>query len=104
MTSEKVKEILEKYIRLCSWYLIKDGDKDITSGQFTVVLNEIGKLEDKLREMGVSENEMAEIVQLTKKNALEKPIREMSDKELLEVCKLIFGNEVEFEGGYTPQA
>ncbi len=102
MITETIKETLEKYIRLCSWFLIKDGDKDVASNQFETVLKEIGNLEDKLIGEGVSGKTIETIVEMTRKNTLEKPISELSDSQLLKVCKLIFGKEVEFEGGATP--
>jgi ribosomal protein L12E/L44/L45/RPP1/RPP2 len=94
--------MIDKYIQLCSWYFIKEGDKDITSDQFSAVLKEIGVYETKLKESGMSGEQMDELIKKIKKNTLEKTVGEMSDSELLKTCKLIFGNEVEFEGGYTP--
>lgn len=95
MIAGTTKETLRKYIHLCSWFLIKEEDQSVTVEEFEVVLNEIGRLEDKLRSEGVSEQAIERVIEMTKENT-NKPLSEMSEAHLLRVCKLIIGSEVEF--------
>ncbi len=95
MIAETIKETLRKYIHLCSWFLIKEGDQSVTVKEFEAVLNEIGKLEDKLRNEGISEKAIERVIAMTKENT-NKPLSKMSEAQLLRVCKLIFGSEAEF--------
>lgn len=96
MISEVTKTALQRYIHLCSWFLIKENDQSVSVEEFEVVLNKIGALEDELRSQGVSEQAIEKIIAMIKENTVEKSLSEMSDTQLLRVCKLIFGSGVEF--------
>lgn len=49
-----------KYFTLCLWFAKNQYSKKFTTDQFEAVLNEIGKAEDKLRELGTNEEQIQE--------------------------------------------
>lgn len=94
MITNKVKELLKKYIQLCSWFLIRERDQSISVGQFEAVLNEIGGLETQLLDNGVSEKAIDQVVSYIKNNTpTDKPINEMTETQQLRLCKAIFGEK-----------
>lgn len=99
MITQTTRETLAKYIQLCSWFYLKEEDPSIAPEQFEIVIREIETLEDKLRLDGVSNDAIGQVIAITKENTLQRSISELNEAQLLEVCKLIFGKEVEFARG-----
>ena len=98
MITDKVRELLKKYIQLCSWFLIREDDKSISVEQFEAVLNEIGGLETQLLDNGVSEKALDRVVSYLRENLLtDKPINEMSEVQQLRISKAIFGEKGHWE-------
>lgn len=94
MITDKVRELLKKYIQLCSWFLIREGDQSISVEQFETVLNEIGGLETQLLDNRVSEEAIDKVVSYIKSNTpIDKPIDKMTEREQLILFKAIFGEE-----------
>lgn len=99
MITDKVKELLKKYIQLCSWFFIREGDQSISVEQFEAVLNEIGGLEIQLLENGVSEKAIDRVISYVQNNIpTNKSIDEMTEPEQLRICKAIFGEQTHWEG------
>lgn len=98
MITDKVKELLKKYIQLCAWFLIREGDQSISAEQFEVVLNEIGDLETQLFDNGVSEKAIEQVVSHIRNNTpTDKPINEMTEAQQLRLCKAIFGEKTHWQ-------
>ncbi len=98
MVTDKVKELLKKYIQLCSWFLIREGDQSISVEQFEAVLTEIGGLETQLLDNGVSEKALDRIVSYLRNNlSTDEPIDEMTTAQQLRIFKAIFGGETHWE-------
>lgn len=98
MITDTVRELLTKYIHLCSWFLIREGDQSISTEQFEAVLNKIGGLETQLLENGVSQKALDRVISYIKRNIpTDKPIGEMTPEQQLRICKTIFGEECHWE-------
>lgn len=94
MITDKVRQLLKKYIQLCSWFLIREDDQSISVEQFETVLNEIGGLETQLLDNRVSEEAIDKVVSYIKSNTpTDKPINEMTEVQQLKIFKAIFGEE-----------
>ncbi len=99
MVTIEVKQLLTRYIHLCSWFLIREGDQSISVEQFEAVLNEIGGLETKLLENGVSGKAIDRVISYIKRNTpTDNTVRKMTSEEQLRICKAIFGEECHWEG------
>ncbi len=98
MITETVRELLTKYIKLCSWFLIREGDQSISTEQFETVLNEIGGLETQLMENRVSQKAIDRVISYLQRNIpTNKLIDEMTPDQQLRICKAIFGEECHWE-------
>lgn len=98
MITDTVRELLTKYIHLCSWFLIREGDQSISTDQFEAVLNEIGGLETQLLENRVSPKAIDRVISYLQRNIpTNKPIGDMTPDQQLKICQAIFGEEIHFE-------
>lgn len=90
MVTETTKKFIEQYLTLTIWFRVHEDDKDISTEQFEVVLQEIGRVEDELSKNGVSEsaiqksNDYGE--QLYKTS-----IDQLSPNAQLRISKIVFG-------------
>ncbi len=65
-----------KYYDLCLWFAINQDSKVYTTDQFEAVLQEIGKAEEKLRDVGTNEDQIQELIDQVAKayQKTEKPL------------------------------
>lgn len=90
MVSDFLKKSIEKYLTLTIWFIVHQDDKNISTDQFEAVLQEIGRVEDTLRNNGVSETAIQKLDDFSEK--LHKtPIDQLTPNAQLRICKIIFG-------------
>lgn len=90
MVKAEVKKLIEPYLTLVIWFLVHSDDKDISTDQFETVLQEIGKVEDELRNSGVSETAIQKLNNYGEQ-LYKTPIDQLSSNAQLRICKIIFG-------------
>lgn len=90
MVTDITKKLIEQYLTLTIWYMIHQDDKDISTGQFEGVLEEIGCVENDLRANGVSEAAIQKMLNYAEE-LYKTPIDRLSPNAQLRMCKIIFG-------------
>lgn len=90
MVSDSLKKIIEHYLTLTFWFRVHQDDKAISTNLFKAVLQEIGKVEDELRNRGVSETAI-QILNVTSEQLYKTPIEQFSKPAQLRISKIIFG-------------
>lgn len=90
MVTEVAKRFIEQYLTLTIWFRVHQDDKDISTEQFEAVLQEIVRVEDKLRENGVSESAIQKLNDYSEQ-LYKTPIDQLSKPAQLRISKLIFG-------------
>lgn len=94
MIEAKARELIKKYIYVCTWFELKEVDRSINAEQFEVVLNEIGQLEMELNKIGVSDAAIDKIIAFVKNlYPAGMPISNMADDQQLWLLKMIFGGK-----------
>lgn len=84
-----INELATKYVYLGSWFNSKDGDQTITVEQFEKVLDEIGSLETKLSENGLSDEGIQKLIAISKDtNFSSKPLSQLSQQELASIHEI----------------
>ncbi len=84
-----INELAKKYVYLCSWFNSKDGDQTITVEQFEKVLDEIGSLETKLSENGLSDEAIQKLITVSKDTKFSsKPLSQLSQQELASIHEI----------------
>lgn len=90
MVTETIKKFIEQYLTLTIWFRVREDDKDISTEQFEVVLQEIGRVENELRKNGVSESAIQKLNDYSEQ-LYKTPIDQLSPNIQLRICKIIFG-------------
>lgn len=90
MVSDPLKKAVEQYLTLTIWFRVHQDDKDISTEQFEVVLQEIGKVEEELRNSGVSESAIQKLNDYSEQ-LYKTPIDQLSRLAQLKISKIIFG-------------
>lgn len=96
MVNIEIKKPIEQYLTLTIWFRIHQEDKDISTEQFKAVLQEIGKVEDELRNNGVSVSAIQKLNDYSKQ-LYETPIDQLSPNAQLRISKIIFGGGARWE-------
>lgn len=96
MATEAAKKLIEQYLTLTLWFQVHQDDKDISTEQFEVVLQEIGRVEDELRNSGVSETAIQKLNDFSKK-LHQTPIDQLTPNAQLKICKIIFGEKTKWD-------
>lgn len=90
MVTEVTKKFIEQYLTLTIWFRVHQDDKDISIEQFEAVLQEIGRVEDGLRNNGVSESAIQKLNDYSEQ-LYKTPIDQLSRPAQLRISKIIFG-------------
>lgn len=90
MVTEATRKLIEQYLTLTIWFRVHQDDKDISTNQFEAVLQEIGKVEDGLRNNGVSETAIQKLNDYSEQ-LYKTPIDQLSRPAQLRISKIIFG-------------
>lgn len=95
MEKDIIKNLVEDYLTLSLWFCIHEDDNQIKLEEFKAVLAEIGRLEDELRSLDVSQtaiNSLVDYIQKTSKT----PIDQLPEAEQLRLARVIFGGETKW--------
>lgn len=95
MEKDTIKNTIEDYLTLTLWFCVHEDDKTISTEQFEAVLQEIGKVEESLRNLGVSQTAIDSLLDMVRVNA-KTPIDRLSESEQLRLAKVIFGGETKW--------
>lgn len=95
MISNFLKQNIKQYLTLTLWFIVHQDDKDISTNQFEVVLQEISRVEEALRNNGVSETAIQKLNDFSKK-LHQTPIDQLTPNAQLRICKIIFGEGTEW--------
>ena len=90
MATEATKKLIEQYLTLTIWFQVHQDDKDVSTNQFEAVLQEIGRVEDELRNNEVSESAIQKLNDYSEQ-LYKTPIDQLSPNAQLRICKIIFG-------------
>lgn len=89
------KPLVEKYSRAYTWLVINEKDPK-QKDNYEKVNQKLMELEDQLRETGVTNDQLGEILAQVKK-LTDKKTGEMSGRELEFVCQVIFGKDTKLD-------
>jgi|GEM_PF-5438251 len=90
------KETIEQYLSLGLWFALNLDSKEFSTDYFYKVSTKIGKLEDDLMGLGLSKKQIHTLNDHIRRLRASK-MEDMTEKEKLFVCKLIFGSGVEYD-------
>lgn len=96
MVTEAAKNFIEQYLTLTIWFHVYQGDKNISTKQFGVVLQEVGRVKDGLRSGGVSETALQKLNDYSEQ-LYRISIDQLSPNAQLKICKIIFGGGARWE-------
>jgi len=90
------KETIEQYLNLGLWFALNLDSKEFSTDYFYKVSTKIGKLEDDLMGLGLSKKQIHTLNDHIRRLSASK-MEDMTEKEKLFVCKLIFGSGAEYD-------
>lgn len=96
MVAEATKKLIGQYLTLTIWFRVHQDDKDISTELFEAVLQEIGKVEGKLSNSGVSESDIQNLNDYSEQ-LYKTPIDQLSRPAQLRISKIIFGEKTEWD-------
>jgi len=89
--SPELQEKVKKYSLMVAWWHIHEKEKNIQK-KLEEVLDKIGDTETELRLSGIKEDVFTGVLERAKK-FVNLPIKEMTDRQIETMCKLIFGQK-----------
>lgn len=95
MVTETTRKLIEQYLTLTIWFRFHQDDKDISTEQFEVILQEIGKVEDELRKNGVTESAIQKLNDYSEQ-LYKTPTEQLSRPAQLRISKIIFGTQTKW--------
>lgn len=90
MVTNHTQKLIENYLTLTIWFMVHEGDKDISGEQFSAVLEEIGSIEDQLRMHGLSQLAIDKLLDYAHE-LYKTPIDQLSENAQLRLGKIVFG-------------
>lgn len=91
MANKQTRKLIENYLTLTLWFMAHEEDKDISGDQFSVVLEEIGNIEDQLRMHGLSQLAIDKLLNYVHE-LYKTPISQLSENAQIRLGKIVSGS------------